>query len=545
MKGFADDGSVNRVRRGCASTVAQAMTLIPEFKPVIGSPNPATDPVPDRLPIVSCAHFVRTSPLFPAWCVALLLAGDALLPRLDGAIPAVMHPDRLLLMPRTASESTSLTRHHSARGREVLRVFPNLGGLMVIRRAPDETIPSALANCRTDPLVAWVEPDYRVSAAAILPNDPFFQNGTQWWLNNYGQNNGLPDADVDAPEAWEILRSASNIVVAILDTGVRPTHEDLAENLWRDPIDGSPGFNALTGQGDPWDDNGHGTHLAGIIGAVGNNARGIAGIAWRPRLMICKFLDASGNGFNSDAIACVEFARLNGAHVLNLSWGGGHFSAGLSNALHAAGADGMLVAAAAGNNLANTDLSPYYPASLPLGNLVAVGASTRADERWTFSSHGRTTVHLFAPGEAIYSTAHASDTSYGTRSGTSMAAAVVTGALALLREQDPDATPPHLIRRLLAGVETKPAFTHRCISGGRLNLRRALDHPTLRLTEEEDLRLMVTGVPNHRYVLSGSPDLRNWTPLQTNNAANDGRWIFTDPDRAQHPIRFYQAQPGP
>ena len=486
-----------------------------------------SSPAPTKLPVV-----------------ALLSLASAL--TLQAVLPPQSHPNRILVMPRTAPETTALTRHHAGQGRTVLRLFPNLGGLHLVQCATGESIQSTLDSCQTHPLVAWAEPDFPVSAAAILPDDPHFQNGTQWWLNNYGQNNGLPDADVDAPEAWELHRSATNIVVAILDTGVRPTHEDLAANLWRHPIDGSHGFNALTGGTDPWDDNGHGTHLAGIIGAVGNNGRGIAGTAWHPRLMICKFLDSTGNGFNSDAIACVEFARANGAQVLNLSWGGGEFSAGLSNALLAAATDGIVVAAAAGNNLANTDRSPYYPASLPLPNLVAVGASTRTDQRWTLSSYGAQTVHLFAPGEAIYSTTHASDTAYGSRNGTSMAAATVTGALALIREQSPHATVPDLIRRLLDAVEPKPAFSQRCLSGGRLNLRRALDHPTLSLLPDPaNPRLQITGVPNHRYILTTSTNLTIWTPLQTNIAAPDGRWIPAIPFHTQEPILFYQARPGP
>lgn len=449
-------------------------------------------------------------------------------------------------MPRDAAARPALAGRHAAQGRQVVREFPGLGGLQVLRPAAHETLSSVLADCQTNPLVAWAELDYRVAAAAVLPNDPYFQNGTQWWLNNYGQNSGLPDADLDAPEGWELQRFASNVVVAILDSGVRPTHEDLAENLWRNPLDGSSGFNALTGQSDPWDDNGHGTHLAGILGAVGNNTRGVTGVAWRPRLMICKFLDAAGNGFNSDAVACIEFARAHGAQILNLSWGGGQFSAALSNALWAARADGILVAAAAGNNLANTDFSPYYPASLPLDNLVAVGASTRTDERWTFSSYGPNSVHLFAPGAAIFSTARASDTAYESRNGTSMAAATVAGALALLRERAPDAPAPDLIRCLLAAVEVKPAFTNRCRSGGRLNLRRALDQPALTLaTSNGHAHLTISGVPGHRYILAATTNLVAWTALATNLAAPDGRWHYADPAGTNLPARFYRALPGP
>lgn len=468
-----------------------------------------------------------------------------------GSVPATapasaVHPARFFVMPAGEEARRPLRQLHLARGRVVLREHPGLGGLQVVGVAAGESVAAALESCWTNPLVAWAEPDHRVSAAHTFPNDPFFQNGTQWALNNYGQNGGLPDADVDAPEAWDVLRSASNVVVAVVDSGIRPTHEDLAGNLWRNPLDGSPGFNALTGQHDPWDDNGHGTHLAGIIAAVGQNARGVVGVAWAVQLLACKFLDASGNGYLADAVACIEFARSNGAHVLNLSWGGSAFSAALSNALWAARADGIVVAAAAGNNAADTDLTPYYPASLPLDNVVAVGASTRTDERWSFSNFGANTVDLFAPGAAIYSTASSGDAAYQSRDGTSMATAHVSGALALLRQARPQSSPAEWIARLRASADIKSAFVGRCVSGGRLNLRRALDLPAITLHTTNGLAtLRVTGQPGHRYVIAASTNLGFWTAIQTNATDPDGQWWFPDPASTNLPARFYRAEPEP
>lgn len=449
-------------------------------------------------------------------------------------------------MPRDGDALGAQSRHHAVRSRPVLRVFPRLGGLQVVGLAEGETVSEAVAACQTSGLVIWAEPDYAVSAAAVLPSDAHFQNGTQWWLNNYGQNGGLPDADLDAPEAWDVLRSASNVIVAIVDSGVRSTHEDLAENLWRNPSDGTPGFNALTGQHDPWDDNGHGTHLAGIVGAVTDNARGIAGVAWRTQLMACKFLDSAGNGYNSDAIACIEFARSKGAHILNLSWGGAEFSAAVSNALWAARADGLLVVAAAGNNAGNTDFIPYYPASLALDNLVAVGASTRTDDRWSFSNYGLTNVDLFAPGAAMYSTARTGDAAYESRNGTSMAAACVAGTLALMRHQWPELPAQELIARVLTAVDLKPAFAGKCVAGGRLNLRKALDRPAIAISQSNHLaQVRVSGVPGHPYVIAASTNLNAWAAVQTNAAAADGQWLFLDAASTNLPARFYRAQPAP
>ncbi len=459
---------------------------------------------------------------------------------------AAAHPHRILVMPRDGGGAAAPNRSHAEQGRRVLRVFPQLGGLQVVGLAESESVSEAVMAFQTSGSVAWVEPDYAVHAAAVLPSDPYFQNGTQWWLNNYGQNGGLPDADLDAPEAWDVLRSASNVIVAIVDSGVRSTHEDLAENLWRNPSDGTPGFNALTGQHDPWDDNGHGTHLAGIIGAVTDNARGIAGVAWRTQVMACKFLDSAGNGYNSDAIACIEFARSHGAHILNLSWGGAEFSAAVSNALWAARADGLLVVAAAGNNAGNTDFIPYYPASLTLDNLVAVGASTRTDDRWSFSNYGLTKVALFAPGAALYSTARTGDAAYESRNGTSMAAACVAGTLALMRQRWPESSAQELIARVLATVDPKPAFAGKCVSGGRLNLRKALDQPAISISLSNRLaQVRVSGAPSHPYVIAASTNLSAWAAVQTNTAASDGQWLFLDAASTNLPARFYRAHPGP
>lgn len=469
----------------------------------------------------------------------------------------VCHPERLLVMPRPGVTPETLHRFHAAHGRRLLRTYPGLGGLQLVQvrprvvsasgqTQPAERVGEAVAAYRASGLVAWAEPDYVARAAAVLPSDPYFQNGTQWYLNNYGQNGGLPDADLDAPEAWDVQRSATAVVVAIIDSGVRPTHEDLAANLWRNPQDGTPGFNALTGRHDPWDDDGHGTHLAGIIGALTDNGRGVAGVAWQVQLMACKFLDASGNGYYSDAIACIEFARSHGAQILNLSWTGTEFSASLSNALQAAAAEGLMIVAAAGNTAANTDASPVYPACFALSNLVSVGASTRTDEVWSLSNYGSTTVSLFAPGAGIYSTGSASDTAYQSRSGTSMATALTSGALALLRQQYPQAPASALMAHLLWAVDRRPAFAGKCRSGGRLNLRKALDRPGLWLAAQPSgWQVRVSGPPGHGYVLSVSSNLTAWTPLRTNTTGSAGWWTLEDEMAAGQPQRFYRAEPAP
>ena len=453
---------------------------------------------------------------------------------------------RILVMPVDEARVAALERFHAAAKTRILRVFPGQGSVQVLELSAGEPIEEALARYRACGLVRFAEPDYAVSAAGLLPSDPHFQDGTQWSLNNYGQSSGLPDADIDGPEAWDVRYSASNVVVAIVDTGVRHTHEDLAANMWRNPADNTPGFNGLTGGHDPWDDNGHGTHLAGIIGAVGDNALGIAGVAWRVQIMACKFLDSTGNGYNSDAISCIEFARTNGANIINLSWGGPDYSDAVSNALWFARRDGIVVVAAAGNNAANTDLIPFYPAGIRLDNIVAAGASTRLDGVWILSNYGVASVDLFAPGAAIYSTANTGDSAYVSQDGSSMASACVAGACALLRAQEPALPPAGLIGRLLAAVDKKPAFANKCASGGRLNLRRALDRPAITaLPNAPPFELLVTGAPQHWYVIEASTNLATWSAVQTNRTDAFGAWTFTDPPLTSQPLRFYRAGPGP
>lgn len=494
----------------------------------------------------------RITRRFSSWLTGAVICTAAFAPNALGGFnaessgaPLSRAAERVLVLPANDEAATRLRRFQSAEGQTVDRVFPSLGGIQVVRLPPGVPVEEAVARCRASGLVRFAEPDYVVRAASTLPDDPRFQDGTQWALNNYGQGGGWPDADVDAPEGWDVATEAPGLVVAVVDSGIRATHEDLAANLWSNPADGTHGYNAITGGHDVWDDHGHGTHLAGIIGAVGNNGKGMAGVAWNVRIMACKFLDSTGNGFTSDAIACIDFARTNGARVLNLSWGGPDYSEALSNALWFARADGILVAAAAGNNAANLDATPFYPASFGFDNQVAVGASTRSETVWPASSYGAARVQLFAPGAAIYSAGNAGDAAYASRSGTSMAAACVAGALALSRAREPDAPSQALRDRLLAAVDRAPAYAGKCETGGRLNLRKLLDRPRLYAarvagTTNTGVSVRVNGWPGHGYVLESSPDLLDWSPLATNHPPN-GEWVYESQTATAE--RYFRPRP--
>ncbi len=330
------------------------------------------------------------------------------------------------------------------------------------------------------------ERDFLVFSGDI-PNDPSF--GMLWGLQNTGQSGGTADADIDAPEAWEIAIGSRDVVIGIIDSGIDRTHPDLAANMWTNPgeiaengidddgngfVDDVHGWDFYADDNNPHDENGHGTHCAGTIGAVGGNGIGVAGVNWEVSMVALRFLDALGSGYSSDAIDAVNYARTLGLDLTSNSWGGGGYSSVLEAAIRAAGDVGMFFIAAAGNDNVNNDVSPYYPSSYDLDCIIAVASSDRNDSRSSFSCYGLISVDLAAPGTDIYSTVP--NGSYGIKSGTSMATPHVAGAVALIKSVAPMMTIPDLKSLLLDHVDPLPAFNGKCVSGGRLNLSTSLEY---------------------------------------------------------------------
>ncbi|MBI4326301.1 MAG: S8 family serine peptidase [Chloroflexi bacterium] len=422
---------------------------------------------------------------------ATVLTSSAQVPPPARPLPGTTRhrPDRVIIKPKPGSGQAGLDRWRAARGHRVLRRFAEAGDMQVVQLPPGMSMQEALAQYRQSGWVEFAEPDYIVRAS-VTPNDPHYTSGLLWALNNTGQSGGVSDADIDAPEGWATLHSATNIVVAVVDSGIRYTHEDLAGNMWTNPgeipgngidddrngfIDDVHGINAITNSGEPNDDNGHGTHVAGTLGAVGNNGKGIVGVAWQVQIMACKFLDSNGDGEISDAVECIDYARRHGAKIINASWGGPDSSFALQSALNSARNAGIIVVAAAGNEKNDNDVTPNYPSSYTLDNIVAVTATTRADVLdATFADYGLKSVDLGAPGTSIYSAWHTSDRTYSYLSGTSMAAPHVAGALALLSARFANETYKQLITRLLAATDPLPGLAGKCVTGGRLNLDKAL-----------------------------------------------------------------------
>lgn len=405
---------------------------------------------------------------------------------------ARQHPafrsDRILVLPRSGLAKSSPAQVLLSPRHRVLRRFHEIDDWHVIQLDPATSATDALAQYRNSGRFEEVEPDYYVHAA-LAPNDPEYQHGMLWGLHNLGQNGGTTDADVDAPEAWNYQSLAGEVIVAVIDSGIRVTHEDLADNLWINDreiadngkdddrngyIDDIHGINALDDNSDLTDAMGHGTHIAGIIGATGNNGKGTVGVAWRVKLMTCKFLDQFGDGSVSDAIQCLDYARAKGAHIVNISWVNSENSSSLRSAFSRLRTAGILVAAAAGNGSQDVDSIPVYPPNYGLDNVITVTATTRTDALAGYANFGRNTVDLAAPGSDIYAPWRGGDQEYAYYNGTSMATPFVAGALALLQAQEPGSTYKQRIQRLLDTVDPIPALADKCQTGGRLNLHRAL-----------------------------------------------------------------------
>jgi len=264
--------------------------------------------------------------------------------------------DQLLVMPAVGATPASVLRFHQSHGAQVLRTFNGIRGLQVVRLTHGVTVEEAIDRYQRSGLVEYAEPDYEVQALNT-PNDPRYLECTQWALHSMGQGGGTVDAHIDAPEAWDVRNSASNLVVAVIHTGVRYSHEDLVANMWTNSADGSFGLNALTATSNPSDEDGHGTPVAGVLGAVGNNAVGISGVAWRVRIMACRALGSLGNGNVSDIITCLDYARTNRAAIINASWGLNEPSDSLSNAVHSLREAGIILVAACG--IAPTKLTRF------------------------------------------------------------------------------------------------------------------------------------------------------------------------------------------
>lgn len=398
-------------------------------------------------------------------------------------------PGEILVKPRASVPEQALEALNRQNNARVVERLPGIG-VSVIDLPAGLPVQVAVRRYEGSQDVQYAEPNFLLFPEADPPNDPDYNE--LYGLNNTGQTGGVPDADIDAPEAWNNTLGDPNTAVAIIDTGVDVSHPDLDGNLWTNPgeipdngidddkndyIDDVHGWDFYHSDAtvyDAADGDKHGTHIAGTIAAEGNNDTGVTGVNWRASIMPLKFLGPNG-GKVSDAAKAIDYAVAEGAKISNNSYGCGGtgcYSDTLKAAIDNADGAGHLFVAAAGNEGTDNDVTPQYPANYDSSNVIAVAATNDQDGLASFSNFGATTVDLAAPGVGILSTLP--DNSYDRYSGTSMATPHVAGVAALLKSQNPTYSDEEMKDQILRYAEPKNSLQGKTVTGGRLNADAAL-----------------------------------------------------------------------
>lgn len=428
-----------------------------------------------------------------------------------------VHPTRLLakLNAKGKSDSAALNRLLAENRLELTKRYRLVPGLVLLSvskqlasvsppspESPednhDEKIKVDLKNLmemlRYSGFFEYVELDH-VSKIALDPSDMRYEDDTLWGLRNRGFSSdgnrfGVADADIDADLAWDITTGSRDVIVGVLDTGIWYTHNDLASQMWQNPgeipdnnldddgngwVDDVFGVNAVVNSGDPLDDEGHGTHIAGIIGASANDEGEVVGVAWDVQIMALKVVDSFGFVVDSDMIEGIEYGVAHGCRIINVSLGGPSFSQSVFRTLAEAQNRDVLIVAAAGNDGLNSDLFPFYPANYNLGNIISVASMNRFDQLSGFSNFGLNNVDIAAPGEETYSTNIGADDAYTMGEGTSFAAPYVSGVGVLLLSEFPELNVSELRSRILESAVQTSAYSGKLSTGGRVNAFDAFD----------------------------------------------------------------------
>lgn len=389
----------------------------------------------------------------------------------SGAVPPPFKEGELIVKYRDHVPEARKAEGHSRRGSVRKREFRELR-MEHVKIRPGLSVEKAMREYEADGDVEYAEPNYMLEAMSV-PNDPKYYS--TWGLTK-----------INAPAAWDNTTGSAGVVVAVIDSGVDYNHPDLKVNMWANQaeltgrlgvdddgngyVDDIYGYNAVSNSGNPMDDNGHGTHVAGTIGGIGNNGIGVAGVNWNVRIMACKFLAASGSGYTSDAIECLQYIKkmkTRGVNIVatNNSWGGAGYSKALSDAINAQ--RDILFIAAAGNAASNNDATATYPAGYSLPNVIPVAATTSADGLSSFSNYGRRSVLVGAPGSSILSTYP--NNRYVYLSGTSMAAPHVAGLAALIKAKYPTQDWRGVRNLILSGGDRPSSLAARTVTGRRIN----------------------------------------------------------------------------
>lgn len=412
------------------------------------------------------------------------------------------------------------------------------------------------------PGVLYAEPDY-IWTIDKVPDDPEFWR--QWGIYNSGQTYregippGIAGSDGKIVNTWDITTGKGSVIVAVLDTGIDYTHPDLVTNMWTGPH-GEHGYDVVNQDYEPLDDNGHGTHCAGIIGAIGNNGIGTSGVSWKAKLMAIKAMNAKGTAYTSDIIKGIEYSRQAGADIVSCSFGGDEYSQAMYDEIAASPA---LFVCASGNNGRNNDNKPYYPSSYALSNIIGV-TGTNADDTLLSTSNYGTTVHLAAPGSQIYSTSLMQNNGerYSYKNGTSQATAMVAGMAALIMETESSLTPLDIRNLLISHSDPVSSLSGRVAANGRVNLTATIlsisggDTLSLHqgwnfvsvprpLASGSDTASIFSGVSSdgHSLLTYVNPD--GWVTLKASDRLSimTGYWVYSTKEDSV-PVQ-YLVEPGP
>ena len=456
------------------------------------------------------------------------------------------HPTKIIT--KAAGDLAAELRHADlnqvikASGSVVVHQFSKLSGLMVLDLAPNaqqtlsgrqevesdkalqaEALMERIQFLRQSGHFEYVEPNYIRQALGDV-SDPAYADGRLWGLDNDGKTGGKVNADIDVDLAWDVTTGSKGVVVAVIDSGIRYSHQDIAGNMWINPgetpddgidndlngvVDDIYGFNTILQNGDPLDVIDHGTNVASVIGATSDD-KDVVGVAQEVSLMAIKALTEFG-GEDANLIQGIEYAVIMGADIINASWGEYATSQALFDAVAMAQSEGILFVAGAGNDGLNTDVTGFYPASYDLDNIISVASFDRYDLLADHSNYGQNTVDIAAPGREIYMAGSGDDAGvaggvgvlpdedYDYADGTSFAAPHVSGVAVLLKSLFPDAMATELKEMILASAVEAPAYANKVTTNGRLNAFNAMQ------VEPDGLMEVTIDPPSGSVLLTGEP----------------------------------------
>lgn len=411
-------------------------------------------------------------------------------------------PDQLMVEFEPGISDAQRDQILQDRGATIVKSFETVDWVLVELQGGSGDMLHVAEQWTADADVHLSEPNFITYAPAAVPNDPLYP--AMWGLNNMGQSGGLPGADIDAQQAWDIFTGTNDAVVAVIDSGIYYGHPDLYDNMWINPgeipangldddgngyVDDVYGISPVDTTTDPIDGFGHGSHVAGTIGAVGNNSVGVTGINWDVQLMAVKIFDAGGGGATTAVVVgAVDYVTMMkrdfGINIVvaNASYGSYFFSQAEYDAVAALNSQDVLFVAAAGNDTNNNDALGAYPASYDLEGVLAVAATDHDDQLAWYSNYGPTAVDLAAPGGTLIANLPQADILstvpppelYDFFAGTSMASPHAAGVAALVRGYATTLSALETKQLLMDTVDPLASLSGRIVTGGRLNAFNAL-----------------------------------------------------------------------